>query len=210
MTDKISKTTGAKPVEALKKIVVKDSFKYSSSAIMTPANILTFARLILSFPFLFWLYKQQSGWLLFVSFFVLSASDYVDGIIARKNGPTTSGAFLGPLADKILAIGGFIVLGMRDYYAWLPIIIMRMREGGVSVARTVLSKYKISLPARKLGKAKTLVQLLAVGLVIFPPLDDYTNFHSVLLWSACTLSVVSGIDLFINAQRAVVETKTEH
>lgn len=191
-----------------KKILAKDMFKYSSSAIVTPANILTFARLVLTLPFLFWLYKTQSGWLLWLAFFVLSASDIVDGHIARKNGPTTSGAFLDPLADKILALGCFVVLAWRGYYAWLPIIIMGVREVSVSIARSLLSKANISLPARKLGKLKTLVQLLAVGLVMFPPSDDLPNFHGFLLWTATVLSVISGIDLFVNASRAVEENNS--
>jgi CDP-diacylglycerol--glycerol-3-phosphate 3-phosphatidyltransferase len=191
----------------IKKNIVKDRFKYSSSAILTPANVLTVARLLLSIPFLFWLYYQETGWWLFVSFQILALSDIVDGNIARKNGPTTSGAFLDPLADKVLAIGCFVVLGFRDYYSWIPIFIMGGRELSVSVARTILAKYKISLPARKLGKAKTLMQMLAIGLVIFPPVDDLKNLHSFLLWAACALSIVSGIDLFINAQRAVEENK---
>jgi CDP-diacylglycerol--glycerol-3-phosphate 3-phosphatidyltransferase len=154
------------------------------------------------------LFEQQTGWLLFASFFILSASDYIDGIIARKNGPTTSGAFLDPLADKILAIGAFFVLAMGGFYIWLPIIIMAVREIGVSLARTLLARYKISLPARKLGKVKTLIQMLAVGLVIFPPLKDFDQFHGIMLWVACVLSVISGIDLFINAQKAVEENKS--
>lgn len=195
-------------VSIAKKILDKNRFKYSSTAIVTPANVLTFARLLLSLPFLFWLYKDQSGWLLWLAFFILSTSDIVDGHIARKNGPTTSGAFLDPLADKILALGCFLVLGFRGYYAWLPIIIMGVREVSVSVARSLLSKAKISLPARKLGKLKTLVQLLAVGLVMFPPSEDLAGLHSTLLWAATILSVVSGIDLFVNASRAVEESNS--
>jgi CDP-diacylglycerol--glycerol-3-phosphate 3-phosphatidyltransferase len=191
----------------IKKIIIKDRFKYSSSAILTPANVLTFARLVLSIPFLFWLYYQETGWALFIVFQILAWSDYIDGIFARKNGPTTSGAFFDPLADKILTIGCFVVLGFRDYYSWLPILIMGGREFSVSVARTILSKYKISLPARKLGKAKTLMQMLAIGLVIFPPVDHLKDMHNVFLWSACVLSVISGVDLFINAQKAVEENK---
>ena len=131
------------------------------------------------------MFEQQTGWLLFASFFILSASDYIDGIIARKNGPTTSGAFLDPLADKILAIGAFFVLAMGGFYIWLPIIIMAVRE-----------------------IVKTLIQMLAVGLVIFPPLKDFDQFHGIMLWVACVLSVISGIDLFINAQKAVEENKS--
>lgn len=151
------------------------------------------------------MYYSDASWILWAAFFLVSASDYIDGVIARKAGPTTFGAFFDPLADKVLALGGFIVFGMKGYYPWLPIVIMGLREIGVSGARSILAKYKISLPARKLGKAKTFIQLLAVGFPIFPPTADLRTFNICILWIACLLSVVSGIDLFLNAQKEVQE-----
>jgi|JI10StandDraft_1071094.scaffolds.fasta_scaffold418116_2 CDP-diacylglycerol--glycerol-3-phosphate 3-phosphatidyltransferase len=178
-------------------------FRYSPSAVVTPANILTILRLVASVPFLFWLYYEQSGWMVGSAFIVLAMSDVVDGIIARRNGPTTFGAFFDPLADKVLAIGAFLVYGIRGDYIWIPIIIMAFREIAVSGARSILSRYKISLPARQLGKLKTFLQLSAVGIPMLPPFAQYHSFHLGLLWSACALSVISGIDLFVHAQREV-------
>lgn len=179
--------------------------RYSASAVWTPANFLTIARLIASVPFLFWLYDVQSGWLVWFTFTLLALSDVVDGIIARKNGPTTFGAFFDPLADKVLAIGGFLVFALLGYYLWIPLIIMAFREIAVSLARSILSRYKISLPARKLGKAKTFVQLCAVGLPMLPPIHEFRIFNLSVLWFACFLSAVSGIDLLVHAQREVHE-----
>lgn len=185
------------------KTMTSPRYRYSSSALMTPANILTIVRLVASIPFLIWLYYDQSGWLIWLAFFILSISDVVDGIIARRNGPTTFGAFFDPLADKVLAIGSFFVFGMQGIYMWLPILIMAFREVAVSLARSVLSKYKISLPARKLGKAKTFAQLCAVGFPMFPPFVNFNTFNDTVLWVACALSVLSGIDLLVHAQREV-------
>lgn len=180
-------------------------FKYSSSAVWTPANLLTLFRLLATFPFLAWMYYEKSGWLLWIAFFILAMSDVADGIIARRVGTTTFGAFFDPLADKVLAIGGFVILASSSYYSWVPIIIMAFREVAVSLARSVLSRYQISLPARPLGKAKTFVQLCAVGFPLFPPLDQFHGFNIAVLWTACALSVISGIDLFVHAQREVQE-----
>lgn len=186
-------------------LVTARQYKYSSSAVLTPANVLTFMRLIVSIPLLVWMYYEHSGWLVWLAFTVVAMSDVVDGALARRIGVTTSGAFLDPLADKVLAMGAFVVYGMRGYYLWIPIIIMLVREVAVSLARSVLSRYKISLPARKLGKAKTFAQLCAVGFPLFPPIEQFHDFHNVILWLACVLSVVSGIDLFVHAQREVQE-----
>ena len=180
-------------------------FRYSSTAVMTPANVLTLVRLVASVPFLVWMYYEQSGWLVWTAFFILSMSDVVDGVIARRIGPTTFGAFFDPFADKVLAIGAFVVYGIRGDYIWIPIIIMAIREVAVSGARSVLSRYRISLPARSLGKAKTFLQLCAVGAPMFPPLHNLHTFHLGILWAACALSVISGIDLFLHAQREVQE-----
>ena len=178
-------------------------FRYSTSTVLTPANFLTILRLFVSVPFLFWLYENPSGWFVWGAFCILALSDIVDGIIARKNGPTTFGAFFDPLADKVLAIGGFLVFALLGYYLWIPLAIMAFREIAVSLARSVLSRYKISLPARKLGKAKTFVQLSAVGLPMIPPMYEFRTFNLGILWFACALSIISGIDLLLHAQREV-------
>ena len=178
-------------------------FRSSTSAVLTPANFLTILRLFVSVPFLFWLYENPSGWFVWGAFCILALSDIVDGIIARKNGPTTFGAFFDPLADKVLAIGGFLVFALLGYYLWIPLAIMAFREIAVSLARSVLSRYKISLPARKLGKAKTFVQLSAVGLPMIPPMYEFRTFNLGILWFACALSIISGIDFLLHAQREV-------
>ena len=117
-------------------------FRYSTSAVLTPANFLTILRLFVSVPFLFWLYENPSGWFVWGAFCILALSDIVDGIIARKNGPTTFGAFFDPLADKVLAIGGFLVFALLGYYLWIPLAIMAFREIAVSLARSDVEKYK--------------------------------------------------------------------
>lgn len=181
----------------------KPILRYSPSAVLTPANFLTIFRLIVSIPFLFWLYENPSSWLVWGAFVLLAASDVVDGIIARKNGTTSFGAFFDPLADKVLAIGGFLVFALLGYYLWIPLAIMAFREIAVSLARSVLSRYKISLPARKLGKIKTFVQLSAVGLPMMPPMYDFRTFNLGVLWFACAMSVISGVDLLLHAQKEV-------
>lgn len=174
-----------------------------SATVFNPANALSIARLVASVPLLVWMYYQHSGWLIWAVFFTISMSDLIDGYIARRIGPTAFGAFFDPLADKVLAIGGFAVYGLRNYYLWAPILIMAFREVAVSVARSILARYKISLPARKLGKMKTFTQLCAVGFPLFPPIESLHTMHNIVLWCACALSVISGIDLFVNAQREV-------
>ena len=96
---------------------------FGPSAILTPANGVTLARIAFA-PVAFALMltdHNRSSWLLVAVWFVLSFSDMLDGRLARKYGSTRSGAFLDPLADKILVLGGVgcMCLGGRFWFGWL-------------------------------------------------------------------------------------------
>ena len=81
--------------------------RFGPSAVLTPANAITVAR-ILAAPVAFVMMLHTAGprsWPLVAVWFVLSTTDLLDGRLARKYGATRSGAFLDPLADKVLAIG---------------------------------------------------------------------------------------------------------
>src|SRR5262249_5462411 len=75
-------------------------------ATATPANLVTIARLILAVPTLLLVVDQGSSWLTVSLWFVLTTTDGLDGWLARRDGTTRSGAFLDPLADKFLVLGG--------------------------------------------------------------------------------------------------------
>ena len=87
--------------------------RYGDEAIATPANMVTIARLILAVPTLLLIVDQGSNWLTVSLWFVLTTTDGLDGWLARRDGTTRSGAFLDPLADKFLVLGGFFALGIN-------------------------------------------------------------------------------------------------
>jgi CDP-diacylglycerol--glycerol-3-phosphate 3-phosphatidyltransferase len=132
---------------------------------------------------------------------VLWLTDGIDGWLARRDGTTRSGAFLDPLADKILVLGGFIALAIRGDFAWVPVAIVVAREVVVSLYRTLEGRRGVSVPARKLGKWKATIQFFAVATVLFPPTADVGWLHDVALWAAVVLSIVSAVDLFAAARR---------
>lgn len=170
--------------------------RFGPGALATRANAITLSRMVLAIP-LFWLIiaEEKASWLAVSGWFVLSVTDGLDGYIARREGTTRSGAFLDPIADKFLAVGGFLALAIRGDFAWLPVVLVVGREVFVSVYRGLAGRRGISLPARRLGKYKTNVQLLAVGVVLFPPLEDAVGFQTVMLWSAVVFTLVSGVDI---------------
>jgi CDP-diacylglycerol---glycerol-3-phosphate 3-phosphatidyltransferase len=173
---------------------------HDPSAIATWANAVTVARVMVS-PVLFALITGTEGsWVALALWIVLCASDAVDGFLARRYGTTRSGAFLDPLADKILVLGGFVALAIRGDFGWVPVAIVGIREIGVSGWRSVASRRGVSIPARPLGKWKATIQFFAVALVLFPPTADWDVVQTAVLWFAVALSVVSAVDLFVAAR----------
>ena len=72
-----------------------------------------------------------------------------------------------------------------------------MRELGVSAYRTVAGRRGISMPARQLGKVKTVFQLVAVGVALCPPPPACRGLALTMLWVAVALTVVSGLDIVL-------------
>jgi CDP-diacylglycerol--glycerol-3-phosphate 3-phosphatidyltransferase len=169
--------------------------RFSDSAIATPANFVTVARLLLAVPTLLLIEDRGSSWLTVSMWFALSSTDSLDGWLARRDGTTRSGAFLDPLADKFLVIGGFCALGLRGEFAWAAVAIVAVREVGISTYRSLAGKQGISLPALQLGKWKAFFQYLAVGAVLFPPTYGWATVHDIILWTAIALTVVSALDI---------------
>lgn len=176
--------------------------RFGETAINTPANIITGLRLLFSIPVLVWILdRQQATWGTFSGWLVLWLTDGLDGWLARRDGTTRSGAFLDPLADKILVLGGFIALAINGNFGWIPVGIVAAREIFISAFRIVEGRRGVSFPARRLGKWKANVQFLAVALVLFPPTADNPDVHDVALWTAVALSIVSAVDLVWTAYR---------
>ncbi len=170
-------------------------FRFGPGAVATPANAITLARLVLAIPTLVLIEDQGASWLAVCLWFVLACTDGVDGWVARRDGTTRSGAFLDPLADKFLAVGGFVALAARNAVGFLPVLLIAGREVAVSTYRTAAGRRGISLPARMLGKVKATVQLVAVGIVIFPPFEDFETLHQVAVWVAVAVTLLSGLDI---------------
>lgn len=176
--------------------------RFGETAIKTPANVITLMRLLFAVPVLVWILDQHdSNWGTFAGWFVLAVTDGLDGWLARRDGTTRSGAFLDPLADKILVAGGFVALAVRGDIAWVPVLIVVGREVGVSIWRSLAGRRGVSVPARRLGKWKANAQFFVVGLVLFPPTEDLPNLYNAFLWLAVALSVISALDLVLSARR---------
>jgi CDP-diacylglycerol--glycerol-3-phosphate 3-phosphatidyltransferase len=174
----------------------------SPNAQATWANAITTLRLLLS-PVMIWLIPDNGAgsWAAIVLWFVLCSSDAIDGRLARRHGTTRSGAFLDPLADKVLVLGAMFALVSVDVFWIVPVAIIAAREVGISVYRTFVGARGISVPASSLGKYKTIVQQFAVAAAIFPPMAQRATWlWHWLLWLAVTLTVISGVQYLWRAR----------
>jgi CDP-diacylglycerol--glycerol-3-phosphate 3-phosphatidyltransferase len=175
---------------------------FGPSALATPANAVTMARVALTPLLLALILGTGDSWPAFAMWTVLAGTDGLDGYLARKHGTTRSGAFLDPLADKILVLGAMSALIATEHLWWLPVALIAVREIGISAFRSMIGRQGVSMPARTSAKAKTFSQALAVGFALCPVLDSQRWVANTFLWLSVALAWVSGIQYFVDHRKA--------
>jgi CDP-diacylglycerol--glycerol-3-phosphate 3-phosphatidyltransferase len=171
----------------------------------TPANAVTMARLVLSPPLWALIVVFGPSWVALPLWIVLATTDGVDGYIARRHGTTRSGAFLDPLADKALVLGAMWAIVAAGGFWWLPVALITVRELGISVFRWYWGRRGLAVPARFWAKVKTVVQAIAVGFALLPPVADHDErmwIVSTWLWAATALTVFTGVQYVLEGSRA--------
>lgn len=173
------------------------------NAIATWANAVTVGRILVS-PLMFLVVPERAGgsWWAVALWIALCSSDGIDGYLARRHGATRSGAFLDPLADKVLVLGAMFTLVSRDIFWIVPVLIIAAREIAISMYRVLAGAKGISVPASRVAKFKTVFQQLAVGFALAPlTTEDATWLWLTLLWSSVVLTSVSGLQYLWRARR---------
>ena len=177
------------------------SESFGPSALATPANAVTIIRLLIA-PVLFAMVAADgASWGALVFWIVLASTDGLDGYIARKQGTTRSGAFLDPLADKVLVLGALWALVLTDVFPWFPVALIALREIGISVYRSWEGRRGISVPARQWAKVKTVVQDVAVGFALLPATADRPGIAIAVLWVAVGLTLVTGAQYLLDGAK---------
>ncbi len=167
-------------------------------------TFLTFSRIIL-IPF-FIVITPKSPLIGITIFLIASATDFLDGYLARRSGQITKfGIILDPIADKFLVISALILLvDMVRLSAWIATV-MIIREFVVTGLRVVaLSRNNIIMPAEKGGKLKTTFQMISIILLLLPGGFGDIDFYDIgliFMYIALTLAVVSGIKYTISFWR---------
>jgi len=176
--------------------------RFGPSALMTPANAVTIIRLLVSPALLLMILGKSSSWMAVSFWIALAVTDGVDGFLARRFGTTRSGAFLDPLADKVLVLGALYALVAAHRFWWLPVALISGREILISLYRTRLGRCGLAVPARPLAKVKTVVQELAVGFALLPLTVDQPLLANSFLYLAVTLTLVTGAQYLLDGRSA--------
>ena len=119
-----------------------------------------------------------------VLFSIAAFTDFCDGYVARRFGLTShSGAFLDPLADKILVLSMFYAFSVLKYIDFWMVLVIAGREIGITVMRLVMQRRGTSLVTSSLGKIKTGGQFFVLYLMFFmlivpQYLSGSTSFYS--------------------------------
>jgi CDP-diacylglycerol--glycerol-3-phosphate 3-phosphatidyltransferase len=182
-------------------LATKVEGKFEPSARITPANGITAVRLLATPPVLLLIVHLGVSWQAALAWAAVASTDFLDGWVARRQGATTSGAFLDPLADKVLVLGALVALAAAGLASWVPVLIIAGREVTISVYRSVVGRNGISVPARPLAKCKTAAQDLAVGLILLPATGlHHPGIGQALLWISAALAVVSGAQYLLDSR----------
>jgi CDP-diacylglycerol--glycerol-3-phosphate 3-phosphatidyltransferase len=174
--------------------------------LLNPANVLTAVRIVLVPVFLGLVVisdMTSAGWrkAACVAFCVASATDFVDGWIARRFHLITSfGKVADPIADKALTGSALVVLSAYGHLPWWVTGLILLREWGVTGLRFWVIRYGI-IPASRGGKLKTALQIAAIAWYLWPVPSPWDQVGPWLMGAALIVTVVTGVDYVMQALR---------
>ena len=178
---------------------------------MTGPTVLTIIRMVLSVIFMIFalIPAAWSRILALIIFIIGSLTDLIDGKWARKKQIVTDlGAFLDPLADKMLVNLAFLVL---VYVYMIPIwvfAIILVRDFAVDGMRMMAAREGKTISASYLGKLKTTFQMTALIILLFNliyKIEFFVVLGQIALYLALALTVLSGADYLIKGWKNILK-----
>ena len=158
-------------------------------------NTLTIARMVALVPIVFLLMDggANARWAALAIFCVAAATDALDGWLARRmNIQSTLGRVLDPVADKVLVCGVLVVLTAMSEVPVIAVLVIVIREIFVAGLHEALAASSLTVGVTQLSKSKTVLQCLAIALVLVPdPALDTAGL--VAMWLAACVTALSGL-----------------
>ncbi|MEO8258032.1 MAG: CDP-alcohol phosphatidyltransferase family protein [Acidobacteriota bacterium] len=182
---------------------------------LTPANQLTLLRMLLIPAFVILVLYGHLGWALIV-FATAGITDGLDGLIARWSGQKTQlGAWLDPMADKLLLMTTFILLTLpgldlsNRLPLWLTVLIIT-RDVGIVLTVTIVN---LAIGPRTFqpsifGKIATATYIVtAVVAMLFNYLRTHSILFDVMVYAALAITLISGFHYVWHAARIIDDSR---
>lgn len=188
-----------------------ETSRHPLATVISPANLVSLTRLLLS-PLLFLAVLNAdkslgTSWMAVFWGFTLAASDVLDGHLARMRGTVSKwGAFIDPLADKVVVIGTALCLVDVQRFQLLPVLILAGREIFITLYRLQVARQGLAIPARKSAKWKTSIQGISLMIAVMPPLEESQWVVDFGIWVAVVFTVVTGIQYLMDGILATSST----
>ncbi|RLK22891.1 CDP-diacylglycerol--glycerol-3-phosphate 3-phosphatidyltransferase [Micromonospora sp. M71_S20] len=146
---------------------------------------------------------SHAGWRMVACliFAVASATDLVDGWIARRFALVTSvGKVADPIADKALTGAALLLLSWYDQLPWWVTAVILVRELGITALRFWVIRHGV-IAASRGGKIKTALQILAITWYLWPMPDALAAVGPWIMAAAVGVTVITGFDYVAQALR---------
>jgi cardiolipin synthase len=177
-------------------------------SVLTAANQLTLLRLLLVPVFVLCMLYGRPGWAL-VTFAVAAVTDALDGLLARRSGPTTLGAWLDPMADKLLLAAMFVVLTLPGLGLtariplWLTVLVI---SRDVAIVMTVaifnLAVARRTFRPSPLGKVATALYLVTGVVTLYANYDpSFASLVPVAVYLSAGITLISGFEYLFRMRR---------
>jgi cardiolipin synthase len=176
-----------------------------TDGVINVPNLITLSRIFL-IPLIVGVYYVPEDWMTIETknvsatavFIVAATTDWLDGYLARRlNQMSAFGAFLDPVADKLIVVGALVALLHLNRVDMLVALIIIGREIAISALREWMAKVgqAASVAVAFIGKLKTVAQMIAIPLLLYHELlfslMDSQWVGTVLISVAAMLTVVS-------------------
>lgn len=151
-------------------------------------------------------------WIAAVLFVIAISTDWVDGYLARKYDIVSDfGKLWDPIADKLLTGAGFVGLAILTEWPWWIVIVILIREWGITAHRFMVASTHI-VAAAWMGKIKTGLQAVALSWCLLPlhvliGMDWWTGVGTVLMWATLLMTIASGIDYIVAQVRGARQSR---
>lgn len=181
----------------------------NSRASLTIPNLITLARILLTPLFIIFLIQGRYRQALII-FLLAGLSDLADGLVARRwHQKSPLGAYLDPLADKLLMSASFVTLSIaRIIPSWLTVVVLSrdvILALGVIIFR--LADLPLNISPTRMGKWTTTFQILTILLVLVGKIWPLPRLLFLLLfWLTGGLTVISGVHYVVRGLRLMSQS----